>query len=132
MSVDYQVGIVGAGFAGLVAALKLKKAGKDSFIIFERGSEIGGTWRDNIYPGCACDIAVHLYSFADVPATGWSRVYAPQPEILAYLKNVASDYHLNSHIRLNADIVEAKFIREEGAWLVTDRNGKHSMVRILL
>ena len=132
MSFEYEVGIVGAGFAGLVAALKLKKAGKNSFIIFERGSEIGGTWRDNIYPGCACDIAVHLYSFADVPATGWSRVYAPQPEILAYLKNVASDYHLNSHIRLNADIVEAKFIKEEAAWLVTDRSGRHTMVRTLL
>src|SRR3954464_11470665 len=119
MNVDYQVGIIGAGFAGLIAALRLKKAGRNSFIIFERASEIGGTWRDNIYPGCACDIAVHLYSFADVPGTHWSRLYAPQGEILDYLKNVASGHSLTSHIRLNADIVEARFMKEEAAWLVT-------------
>src|SRR3954468_8984208 len=110
MNVEYEVGIVGAGFTGLAAALKLKKAGNNSFIIFERGDEIGGTWRDNIYPGCACDIAVHLYSFAGVPAADWSHKYAPQPEILDYIKKVAADFSLNRHIRLNADITEAKFI----------------------
>src|SRR3954451_14820048 len=113
MNADYQVGILGAGFAGLVAALRLKKAGKDSFIIFERAEEIGGTWRDNIYPGCACDVTSHLYSFATVPNADWNNLYASQPEILDYLKKVVEGKELHKHIRLNADIVEAKFIKEK-------------------
>jgi cation diffusion facilitator CzcD-associated flavoprotein CzcO len=132
MKPEYQVGIVGAGFAGLVAALGLKKAGKHSFVIFERASEIGGTWRDNIYPGCACDIAVHLYSFAKVPNAEWSNLYAGQPEILDYLKNVSVSYDLQSHIRLNADIVEARFLEEESCWIVIDRVGRETTVSILL
>jgi cation diffusion facilitator CzcD-associated flavoprotein CzcO len=132
MNVDYQVGIVGAGFAGLVAALRLKNAGKESFVIFERGAEIGGTWRDNIYPGCACDVAVHLYSFADVPNPNWSNLYAAQPEILDYLKNVSVKRDLQKHIRLDADIVEARFIEEQAYWLVTDRLGRETTVSVLL
>lgn len=109
MKPDFTVGIVGAGFAGLVAALRLKDEGINSFIIFERAAEVGGTWRDNIYPGCACDVAVHLYSFASEPNAEWSNLYAKQPEILAYLQNVTGKNELEQHIRLNADITEAAF-----------------------
>jgi cation diffusion facilitator CzcD-associated flavoprotein CzcO len=132
MKPEYEVGIVGAGFAGLVAALRLKKAGKESFVIFERASEIGGTWRDNIYPGCACDIAVHLYSFAEVPNANWSKLYAGQPEILDYLKNVSASCDLQSHIRLQADIVEARFLEEERCWIVIDTMGRETTVSVLL
>jgi len=132
MKADYGVGIVGAGFGGLVAALRLKKTGKESFVIFERGAEIGGTWRDNIYPGCACDIAVHLYSFANIPNANWNNVYAAQPEILDYLKNVSVNHDLQKHIRLNADIVEARFIEEDAYWLVMDRMGRETTVSVLL
>src|SRR3954471_17134018 len=124
MKPDFEIGIVGAGFAGLIAALHLKKTGRDSFVIFERGSQIGGTWRDNIYPGCACDIAVHLYSFASIPNPDWSQLYATQPEILDYLKQVTSRAELEKHIRLDSDIVEATFVKQDACWLVTDRNGK--------
>lgn len=132
MKADYQVGIVGAGFAGLIAALKLKEAGKNSFIIFERGAEIGGTWRDNIYPGCACDVAVHLYSFAGVPNPCWSNLFAGQAEILDYMKDVVFKKELQKHIRLNADIVEAFFDRDAVLWNVTDRDGNVTTVAVLL
>lgn len=132
MKTDFQVGIVGAGFAGLVAALRLKKSGRDSFVIFERASEVGGTWRDNIYPGCACDVASPLYSFAGEPNPDWSKQYSEQPEILNYIKGVVDKRGLQKHIRFNADIVEAKFMTEEGCWLVSDRQGKRCRVAVLL
>lgn len=132
MKADFQVGIIGAGFAGLVAALRLKKSGRNSFVIFERASEVGGTWRDNIYPGCACDVASPLYSFADEPKPDWSRLYAEQPEILQYIKDVVDKRGLEQHIRFNSDIVEAKFMEEEGCWLVSDRQGRRCRVSVLL
>lgn len=132
MEPDFKVGIIGAGFAGLVAALKLKEEGQNSFVIFERASEIGGTWRDNNYPGCACDIAVHLYSFAAVPNPDWSNLYAGQREILQYLKDVTCKKELQQHIRLNADIVEARFNPEEAFWRLTDSSGMRTNVSILL
>jgi cation diffusion facilitator CzcD-associated flavoprotein CzcO len=128
----YEVGIIGAGFAGLAAALRLQKSGRTSFILFERAQEVGGTWRDNIYPGCACDVASPLYSFADEPRPNWSQRYASQPEILAYLKEVVARRGLEKHIRFGADIVEARFLEADGCWLVSDRQGRSSRVRVLL
>lgn len=129
---DYQVGIVGAGFAGLAAALRLKKSGRDSFVIFDRAAEVGGTWRENTYPGCACDVASPLYSFADEPNPNWRSLYAGQPEILEYLKQVVSRNGLARHIRFNTDIVETRFREAPGDWLVTDRQGNSTSVRVLL
>jgi len=129
---QYEVGIIGAGFAGLIAALKLKEAGKNSFVIFERASEIGGTWRDNIYPGCACDVAVHLYSFAAAPNPEWNNLYAGQAEILDYLKNVTCKKELEKHIQLNTDIVEATFDAELGIWRLMDRQRNETTVSVLL
>ncbi|WP_017730895.1 flavin-containing monooxygenase [Nafulsella turpanensis] len=132
MKADFQVGIVGAGFAGLVAALRLKKSGRDNFIIFERASEVGGTWRENIYPGCACDVASPLYSFAGEPNLGWSKMYASQPEILAYIKRVVANNGLDRHLRLNTDVVEVRFLESEGYWKVIDRKGNSYTVAVLL
>lgn len=130
MTIDYEVGIIGAGFAGLVAALRLKRDRQDSFVIFERAAEIGGTWRDNVYPGCACDIASPLYSFAHAPKLDWSHAYAPQPEILAYMQGVVDERNLRPHLRLNTDITRAHF--EAGAWTVEDAEGNRTRVRALL
>ena len=132
MNTDYQLGIIGAGFAGLVAALRLKKSGRESFVIFERAAEVGGTWRDNIYPGCACDVASPLYSFAGEPNPGWSKMYSEQPEILSYLKEVVAKNELYEHIRFNADVVECSFLEEEACWKLTDRQGRSCTVAILL
>ncbi len=132
MNVDFQVGIIGAGFAGLVAALRLKKSGFTSFTILERAAEIGGTWRENVYPGCTCDVASPLYSFADELNPEWSRLYAGQPEILAYLKKVVANNGVDSHIRFNTDVVEANFLATEGCWQLTDRQGRRITVNVLL
>lgn len=132
METDYEAGIIGAGFAGLVAALRLKKSGRDSFVIFERATEVGGTWRDNVYPGCACDIASPLYSFADEQNPEWSKLYSEQPEILDYIKDVVARNELYPHIRFQSDIVEARFLKDEACWLVTDRKGNSTTVGLLL
>lgn len=129
---DFDIGIVGTGFAGLVAALQLKKSGSYSFVMFERAEEVGGTWRDNVYPGCACDVASQLYSFAGEPNPDWSREYATQPEILAYIKEVVEKRDLRRHIRFDADVVEASFLEEEGRWQLRDRQGRITYVRVLL
>lgn len=132
MKIDYQVGIIGAGFGGLVAALKLKNSGRSSFVIFERASEIGGTWRDNTYPGCACDVPSHLYSIASKPNPDWNYKFSKQPEILNYLKKVVENNDLTSHIRLNSDIVEIKFMEFQGLWQITDRTGNQTTVKFII
>uniref|UniRef100_UPI00260799F8 FAD-dependent oxidoreductase n=1 Tax=Mycobacterium sp. TaxID=1785 RepID=UPI00260799F8 len=86
------VAIIGAGFGGLGAAVALRRAGIDDVAIIEGSDGVGGTWRRNTYPGAACDIQSHLYSFSFAPNTSWSRTYARQPEILAYLESVADDF----------------------------------------
>ncbi len=132
MEPDFQVGIIGAGFAGLVAALRLKKKQKESFVIFERATDVGGTWRDNLYPGCACDVASPLYSFADEPNPNWSNLYATQPEILTYIQTVVERNKLRSHIRFNTSIVKARFMADIGCWQLTDAQNTTTTVKVLL
>ena len=85
-----RVAIVGSGFAGLGAAVRLKQEGIEDFVVIERAGDVGGTWRDNAYPGCACDVPSHLYSFSFAPNPGWRRSFSPQPEIHDYLRRCAS------------------------------------------
>ena len=84
--------IVGAGFAGIGLAIKLREAGIHDFTILERADELGGTWRDNTYPGCACDVASNLYSYSFAPNPDWSRAFSRQEEILGYLRAVAQEH----------------------------------------
>src|SRR3712207_520670 len=81
--------VIGAGFGGLATAIKLHEAGEESFVVVERGSDVGGTWRDNSYPGAACDVPSQLYSYSFAPNPGWTRSFSPQPEIQAYIREVA-------------------------------------------
>ena len=90
--------IVGSGFAGLCMAIKLKQAGRDDFVILEKGDDVGGTWRENNYPGAACDIQSHLYSFSFELNPKWSRMFARQPEILDYLRHCVREYRLEEHL----------------------------------
>ena len=99
--------IIGAGFAGIGMGIRLKLAGITDFVIVEKSAGIGGTWYDNHYPGAACDIESHLYSFSFEPNPRWSRSFAPQPEILEYLERCVDKYGLRSHIRCNVEIVRA-------------------------
>jgi len=132
MNPTYQVGIIGAGFGGLIAALKLKHSGRSSFVIFERAAEIGGTWRDNVYPGCACDVPSLVYSIATEPNPDWNSAFSKQPDILRYLKNVVAKNDLAEHIRFDSDITGLEFLEEEGCWQVTDRNGAMTTVKMIM
>ena len=95
--------IIGTGFAGLGMAIALQRQGVE-FVILEKADEIGGTWRDNSYPGCACDVPSHLYSFSFEPKATWSKLFSPQPEILDYLKGVTDKYGLRRHIRFGSKV----------------------------
>ncbi len=132
MKPDFQIGIVGAGFAGIIAALRLRQSKRDSFVIFERAAEVGGTWRDNLYPGCACDVPSNLYSISFEPNPNWKRMYSPQAEILEYLKNLARKNDIENHIRYDSDIVNFEFVEKYGLWKLTDRNGKTTLVKMLI
>ena len=90
----HRVAIVGSGFSGLGMAVRLKQAGIDDFVILERAADLGGTWRDNTYPGCQCDVESNLYSFSFAPNPAWSRTYSRQPEIWEYLRLCAEKFGL--------------------------------------
>ncbi len=124
--------IIGTGFSGLGMGIRLKQEGIDSFTILERGDEVGGTWRDNHYPGCACDVMSHLYSFSFEPNPNWSRMFAPQPEIKAYLKHCAHKYELMPHIRFGAEVIEARFDELTALWHVSTRDGRRFSARVLV
>lgn len=115
--------IIGAGFGGLGLAIQLQKAGISDFLIVEKASEVGGTWRDNQYPGAACDVPAHLYSFSFELKADWSRKFAPQAEIFAYLKHCADKYGLRQYIRFNSEVTGAEFDQEAGLWRVSLRDG---------
>lgn len=115
--------IVGTGFSGLGAAIRLKQEGRRSFVVLESKGDVGGTWRDNHYPGCACDVPSHLYSFSFEPNPNWSRMFAPQQEILQYLKHCADKYGVRPHLRFNAEVVLAEFIAKDGCWRLETRGG---------
>ena len=118
---DFPIAIIGAGFAGIGAAIQLIKAGIHSFTIFERASEIGGTWRDNTYPGAACDVPSHVYSLSFEQNPSWSRRYATSWEIQEYLLGVVAKWKLRERMRLNTEIVGARFDEGSGTWsLETD------------
>jgi cation diffusion facilitator CzcD-associated flavoprotein CzcO len=118
-----EIAILGAGFAGIGTAIQLLRAGIDSFAIFERAGEIGGTWRDNTYPGAACDVPSHVYSLSFEPNPGWSRAFAESWEIQDYLLRVVEKWGLRRHLRLGTEIVAARFDEAAGSWtLTTDRD----------
>ncbi|RYZ80602.1 MAG: NAD(P)/FAD-dependent oxidoreductase, partial [Moraxellaceae bacterium] len=127
---DTSVIIVGAGFSGMAMAIALQKAGVD-FILLEKGDEVGGTWRDNVYPGAACDVPSHMYCYSFEPHR-WSRSFAAQPEILDYTKNVAQKYQLYPHIRFNVEVTSANFDDQRSIWRVNTTNGQTLTSRVVV
>jgi cation diffusion facilitator CzcD-associated flavoprotein CzcO len=119
----YRIGILGAGFGGLGIAIKLREAGIDDFVIWERDADVGGTWWANTYPGCQCDIPSHLYSFSFAPNPEWTRTYPLQPEIKRYLGECTERYGLREHIRAGCEVTGAAWDEDEGVWRIETVQG---------
>lgn len=118
--------IIGAGFAGLGMGIRLRRTGRDDFIIIERAGDVGGTWRDNTYPGIACDVPSHLYSYSYLPKPDWSRVFSPGPEICDYMRQCAVDEGLIPHIRFNTEMLESRWDGTAGHWVVKTSHGTYT------
>lgn len=112
------VAVIGAGLGGLCAAIRLLQDGVSSLLVLERAAEVGGTWRDNTYPGCACDIPSHLYSYSFEPSKQWTRPYPRQAEIQAYILRVVQKYGLRPYLRLNTTVQALRWMPAEGVWQI--------------
>ena len=115
--------VVGAGFGGLGMAIKLQEAGERDFLVIDKGHDVGGTWRDNTYPGAACDVPSQLYSFSFAPNPTWSRSFSPQPEIQAYLQRVAQQSGVLDRFVLDTSMDEARWDGAAGVWQVETSAG---------
>ncbi len=115
--------IIGAGFSGIGMAIRLRQSGIDDFVILERASASGGTWRDNSYPGCACDVQSSLYSFSFALNPEWTQTYAPQAEIREYLRRCAARFDLDRHCVYDADVTNAAWDDVLQQWVVTSDAG---------
>jgi cation diffusion facilitator CzcD-associated flavoprotein CzcO len=124
--------IVGTGFAGIGMAIALKQAGITDFAVLERAAEVGGTWRDNHYPGAACDVESHLYSFSFEPNPNWTRTFAGQHEILEYLKRSADKYGVYPYIRFRTSAKRARWDEREGWWDIELDDGARLTARVLV
>jgi cation diffusion facilitator CzcD-associated flavoprotein CzcO len=120
-----QIAIIGAGFGGIGAAVRLRQAGFSDLTIFERADELGGVWRDNTYPGCACDVPSHLYSFSFAPNPGWSHSFSRQPEIWDYLRRVACEFGVLPHARFGQEVLAATWAEGRRRWLIETSRGAY-------
>jgi cation diffusion facilitator CzcD-associated flavoprotein CzcO len=123
MTHDIDVAIIGSGFSGLGMAIRLKQAGMNDFLVLERADEVGGTWQANTYPGCACDVPSHLYSFSFAPNPDWTRTYSTQPEIWAYLRQCADRFGVRPHVRLGCAVESATWLEAERRWELETSDG---------
>jgi cation diffusion facilitator CzcD-associated flavoprotein CzcO len=119
-----KVAIIGAGMSGICMAVKLQDAGIDSFTIFEKADDVGGTWRDNTYPGLTCDIPSRYYAYSFRPNPDWSHLLPPGPEIQAYFRQVADERGIRRHIRFSATVTKAEY--DDGQWRLTTADGKET------
>ncbi len=126
------VAILGAGFAGLGMAIRLQKAGLRDFVVLERADDVGGTWRDNVYPGAACDVPSHLYSFSFDLNPEWDHVYGRQAEIQAYLQACTDRHGLRDRIALNADVVSVRWDEDTARWHLHTADGRHVVARFVV
>ena len=128
---EVDIAIIGSGFSGLGAAIRLKQEGNDDFLVIEGGEDVGGTWHYNTYPGCACDVPSHLYSFSFAPNPDWSQTYSRQPEIRDYLHRCADRFGIRPHIRFGCRWIGAGWDQESGRWDLETNHG-HLRARVLV
>ena len=129
---DRRVLIVGSGFSGLCLGIHLKRAGIENFTLLEKSDRIGGTWRENTYPGAACDVPAFLYSFSFEPKPDWSRKWAHQDEILAYMEHCFDAYAIREHVRFGFEVEHARFDEDAGVWHVRSTQGERLQAEILV
>lgn len=127
-----RVGIIGTGFSGVAAAVELQRRGIRSVTLLEKAAEVGGVWRDNTYPGAACDVPSHLYSFSWAPNPAWSLKFAPQDEIRAYLQRVARERGLLPHCRFGVEVARATWDPDHATWTVTATDGRVWVFDVLI
>jgi cation diffusion facilitator CzcD-associated flavoprotein CzcO len=127
-----RVVVVGAGFAGIGLAIGLKRAGIHDFVVLERAADVGGTWRENRYPGAACDVESHLYSYSFEPNPNWTRQFTTQPEILEYIRRSADKYGILPHIRFRSEVSRAVFDERSARWTVETTAGESFSTRVLV
>ncbi|MGD6744934.1 flavin-containing monooxygenase [Streptomyces sp. BH106] len=118
-----RVAVIGSGFGGLGAAVRLRREGITDFVVLERADAVGGTWRDNSYPGCACDVPSHLYSFSFAPNPDWPRTFSGQEHIREYLEHVADTFRLRPHIRLNSEVNQLRWDNDKLWWEIDTAKG---------
>ncbi len=128
----FRIVIIGAGFAGLGMAIRLKQAGIDDFVILERAEDVGGTWRDNSYPGCAVDVQSHLYSFSFAPNPNWTQVYSPQAEIWSYIKEVSAAHDVLRHVRYGHEVTGGEWNESTKRWEVRTTAGNTFDVQFVI
>ncbi|CAA0087307.1 Baeyer-Villiger monooxygenase [Zhongshania aliphaticivorans] len=131
-SVVAEVAIIGAGFGGLGLAIRMQQQGLHDFVIYERANDVGGVWRDNVYPGAACDVPSHLYSFSFEPNPDWGRTFGPQREIHRYLSHCADKHKLREKIRFNTTVSEMAFCDSSGLWDLTFSDGSSRQARAVV
>ncbi|MEV0927723.1 NAD(P)/FAD-dependent oxidoreductase [Streptomyces spongiicola] len=118
-----RVAVIGSGFGGLGAAVRLRREGITDFVVLERADSVGGTWRDNSYPGCACDVPSHLYSFSFAPNPDWPRTFSGQEHIRAYLEHVTDTFGIRPHLRFGHDVLKARWNTAELHWEIETSRG---------
>lgn len=119
----YDCVVIGAGISGIAAAYKMIQAGYTDFLVFEKADRVGGTWRDNTYPGCGCDVPSALYSFSFAPSHAWSHLFAKQTEILAYLEQVTKQFNLYDKIKFQHELISAKWNEAQQQWVLETTQG---------
>jgi cation diffusion facilitator CzcD-associated flavoprotein CzcO len=127
---DLRFAIVGAGMAGILSAIKLTEAGLTEFTIYEKGDRYGGTWRENTYPGLACDVPSHLYSYSFAPNPNWSHQFSPGPEIREYFEKVAAEHDLERRTRFGDEVTSCTFV--DGRWQIDTAGGHHDEVDVVI
>jgi cation diffusion facilitator CzcD-associated flavoprotein CzcO len=127
-----RVAIIGTGFSGVAAAVELRRRGLNDVTLFEKADEIGGVWRDNTYPGAACDVPSHLYSFSWAPKPDWSMKFAPQHEIRTYLRQVVHDQGLLPHCRFGIEVTEARWHDATATWRLRTADGDQLTFDVLV
>ena len=127
-----KVAIIGAGFGGIATAIRLLQSDIQDFIILEKAEDVGGTWRENQYPGAACDVQSHMYSLSYAPKTDWSKRYAEAPEIFEYIQSLISDYQLKPHIQFNQQVMSTRYLEDRCLWQIETASGDKLEAQFLI